>query len=147
MFALDHELEIDAPADTVWAVLTDFDAYGEWNPFVPEVRCDLRVGGAIEMQVKLRDKPQFQREWISELEPGRTFGYRMKPIPLGALRSHRWHRIASVDAGHCRYHSHFEIHGWLEGLILRLFKPAFERGFGEMSTALKARAEALAAQQ
>ena len=29
-FVLEHSVEIAAPAATVWAVLTDFDAYGQW---------------------------------------------------------------------------------------------------------------------
>jgi uncharacterized membrane protein len=28
------EIEINAPAEKVWRVLTDFAAYPEWNPFV-----------------------------------------------------------------------------------------------------------------
>src|SRR5208337_3854746 len=28
------EIEINAPAEKVWKVLTDFAAYPEWNPFV-----------------------------------------------------------------------------------------------------------------
>jgi hypothetical protein len=144
MFTLDHVHEIDATAETVWAVLTDFPAYGEWNPFIPEARCDLRVGGAIEMRVCLGGaSPRFQREWVVDLEPGHLFGYGMKPFPLGTLRSHRVHRIEPLGERRCRYHSHFEIHGWLEGLVLKLYRPAFERGFGEMSAAVKARAEAL----
>ena len=143
MFTLDHQRDIDAPLETVWQVLTDFPRYGEWNPFVPEVRCDLRVGGAIEMQVMLTAKPQFQREWISELTPQQTFGYKMKPMPLGAMRSHRWHRLTPLADGRTRYASHFEIHGWMQFLVLGLFRKGLERGFLGMTDALKARAEAL----
>jgi uncharacterized protein YndB with AHSA1/START domain len=31
---LKAEIEIQAPAERVWAVLTDFGAYHEWNPFI-----------------------------------------------------------------------------------------------------------------
>lgn len=147
MFQLDHTLEIDAPAETVWKVLTDFQSYGEWNPFTVSAKCDLKPGGAIEMQVKLMAKPQFQREWIREVTPGQGFSYAMKPMPLGALRSFRSHRIEPVSATHCRYRSHFEIQGWLEGLVLALFRGAFERGFGGMSQGIKSRAESLWAAQ
>lgn len=143
MFVLDHTLEIDAPAATVWTVLTDFAAYGQWNPFVSECRCDLRPGGALDMRVHLGKRPQTQREWIADLQPGRGFSYRMKPIPLGALRSFRSHRIEVIDERRSRYHSHFEIDGWLQPLILALFRGGLERGFAGMSEALKQRAESL----
>ena len=80
---------------------------------------------------------------MAELEPGRLFVYGMKPIPFGALRSRRSHRIEPLGEGRCRYHSHFEIEGWLEGLVLRLYRPAFEKGFADMSDAVKSRAEGL----
>ena len=31
---LHSELDIDAPPEVVWEVLTDLAAYGEWNPFI-----------------------------------------------------------------------------------------------------------------
>jgi len=33
MSEITTSIEIDAPAETVWAVLTDFDRYDEWNPY------------------------------------------------------------------------------------------------------------------
>ncbi len=35
MKVIHTEIEINAPAEAVWRVLTDFAAYPEWNPFVP----------------------------------------------------------------------------------------------------------------
>jgi uncharacterized protein YndB with AHSA1/START domain len=34
MNQLHTEIEIDAPAERVWGVLTDFAAYPQWNPFI-----------------------------------------------------------------------------------------------------------------
>jgi uncharacterized protein YndB with AHSA1/START domain len=145
MFTIDRTLEIDAPADVVWAVLTDFSRYGEWNPFVPEARCDLRPGGAIEMQVRLREKPQFQREWVNSVGPGQTFSYSMKPVPLGALRSERIQTVEALADGRTRYTSHFEIAGWLQPLITGIFGDGMRKGFEGMALGLKQRAEAEAA--
>ena len=145
MFKIDRTLEIDAPAEVVWAVLTDFSRYGEWNPFVPEARCDLRPGGAIEMQVRLRDKPQFQREWVNSVGPGQTFSYSMKPVPLGALRSERIQTLEALADGRTRYTSQFEIAGWLQPLITGIFGEGMRKGFEGMALGLKQRAEAEAA--
>ncbi|WP_281783837.1 SRPBCC domain-containing protein [Sinimarinibacterium flocculans] len=146
MFTIDRMLEIDAPPEVVWKVLTDFARYGEWNPFVPEARCDLRPGGALEMQVRLRDKPgakrQFQREWVNSVTPGTTYSYSMKPVPLGALRSERVQTVAALDAGRCRYTSHFELAGWLHPLVTAVLGDGLRKGFEDMAQGLKRQAEA-----
>ncbi|WP_280314638.1 SRPBCC family protein, partial [Nocardia abscessus] len=46
-------VDIDAPADLVWQVITDFPRYGEWNPFVPECRSSLVPGEPIDMLVRV----------------------------------------------------------------------------------------------
>lgn len=146
-FGIDRSVEVNAPAEVVWEVLTDFARYGEWNPFVVEAQCDLRPGGAIAMKVNLTGKPQAQTELIQSVEPGLGFSYNMKPMPLRALRSERSHRIEPLGAERCRYHSHFLIEGWLEGLVLKMFRAGLERGFAGMTGAIKDRAESLWAQR
>lgn len=142
-FVIDRTLEVNAPAEAVWEVISDFAAYREWNPFVVDARCELKPGGAIEMQVKLKDRPQRQVEEIVEVTPGKGFSYRMKPLPLGALRSLRSHRIEALGAGRSRYHSHFELRGWLLPLVLSMFRDALERGFAGMTEGVGRRAEQL----
>lgn len=147
MFTIDRTLDIDAPKTLVWEVLTDFARYGEWNPFVPVAKCDFRAGGAIEMEVKLRDKPQFQREWINSVTPGEGFSYSMKAVPLGTLRSLRVQKLEALGENRTRYTSHFEIAGWLQPLVTGIFGAGMRTGFEGMALGLKRRAEALHAQR
>ena len=37
MRQISTEIEINAPVETVWSILTDFDKYPDWNPFVKSV--------------------------------------------------------------------------------------------------------------
>ncbi|NDJ61585.1 MAG: sulfatase-like hydrolase/transferase, partial [Chloroflexi bacterium] len=46
-------VDIDAPAQQVWDVVTDFKSYPSWNPLLSNVEGELTVGG------KLRVKPAF----------------------------------------------------------------------------------------
>lgn len=144
-FVIEQEFDIEAPAEVVWAVLTDFERYAEWNPFVVEARCDLRPGGAIDMKVKLLGPAQRQVEYIQAVEPGKGFSYNMKPFPLGGLSSLRSHQIIDLGGGRSHYCSHFHLQGWLMPVVRGLMRGALQRGFGSMSQALKARAEAVAA--
>jgi len=142
-FVIEQALDIDAPAAVVWEVLTDFAKYPDWNPFVVEAKSTLQPGAAIEMRVQLVAKPQFQREWIREVQPGQGFSYSMKPMPLGALRSFRSHAIEAQAKERSRYVSHFEMQGWMEPVVLGLFRKGLTQGFEGMTQGVKTRAEAL----
>ncbi|RMI33341.1 SRPBCC domain-containing protein [Nocardia stercoris] len=141
-FVLDHSVHIDAPAQTVWDVLTDFAAYAEWNPFCLSCEATLAPGAPIDMTVKLiAGREVRQREWIHTVNPGTGFGYSMKPYPAGALRSLRTHTITPQGDGSCRYDSHFEIDGWLRPVVTSIMGPALRSGFAAMTAAVKDRAE------
>jgi hypothetical protein len=143
-FGLDHIHQIDAPASLVWEVITDFPRYAEWNPFVIGCHSTLAPGESIELRVKIFSKPQNQREWLTEHVPGRRFAYGMKPFPFGALKSERSHDVEELGGGRTRYRSHFELAGWLLPVLRALLGARLEKGFADMSAAIKARAERLA---
>ncbi|MEU4430236.1 SRPBCC domain-containing protein [Nocardia rhamnosiphila] len=142
MLVVDDVVEVDAPAEVVWSVLTDFDRYGDWNPFISRCRADLTVGAPIDMRVEqLAPRPIRMREWIRSVTAGREFSYSMKPIPLGALRSKRSHTLTPLAGDRTRYESHFELDGWLAPLVGLLFGRGFEKGFPGMTTAVEREAE------
>ena len=141
---IEHVLEIDAPAERVWEVITDLDRYPEWNPFVVACRSSLAVGAPIEMRVRVfRSFAQPQRERIFEHVPGRRLCYGVPMRPLGALASRRCHELEPRGAARTRYVSRFELSGWLAPVVRLLLGRRLAAGFAAMSAALKARAEAL----
>ncbi|MGH8447444.1 MAG: SRPBCC domain-containing protein [Solimonas sp.] len=141
-FVIDKTVEINAPADVVWDVITDLAKYPEWNPFCVECVSTMKPGDPIDMKVKLMAKPQAQREWVKEFVPGKRFAYSMKPVPGGTLSSFRSHDVEAVDATRSRYHSHFHLQGWLKFVVLGLFRSKLEAGFAGMTAGIKRRAEA-----
>jgi len=44
------EVHIDASPEQVWAVLSDFENYGSWNPFLPSIRGSMQVGESLTIQ-------------------------------------------------------------------------------------------------
>jgi len=44
MRVLEKTIAIDATPDEVWAVLVDFDDYGDWNPFVTSIAGPAEAG-------------------------------------------------------------------------------------------------------
>ncbi|WP_031486475.1 type II toxin-antitoxin system Rv0910 family toxin [Streptomyces bicolor] len=82
MAEVSAEERIEAPADKVWAQLTDWSAYGEWNAthtsFPGGGPTALEVGGTFQENMKLMGFPA-EVEWtIEELEPARLLAIRGK---------------------------------------------------------------------
>lgn len=66
------DVQIDAPPERVWDVLTDFDSLEEWNPFLLKLDGDLEVGGKLEVTVQPVDrKPMTFHPTVVVAEPNR----------------------------------------------------------------------------
>jgi len=140
-FVIDHSVEIEASAETVWQAIVRLEKYAEWNPFVVACRSTLEVGSPIDMKVRLFDTfTQKQRETIFEHVPGKRLSYGVESMPLGALSSLRSHEVHAVDVHRARYDSHFELNGWLAPIVRRLLGGRLRKGFGGMTEALARRA-------
>ena len=75
MKTYDSTVEIDAPADQVWAALTDFAAYPEWNTALPTISGDLTVGSTLAMELDLGGKRMAVTADVQEVDPGRSFSW------------------------------------------------------------------------
>src|SRR5580700_5479520 len=49
---IDTSVDIAAPAETVWGVLTDLGCYPLWNPFITRIAGDLRVGQRLTVRLQ-----------------------------------------------------------------------------------------------
>ena len=71
MRTIEHSIDIPASPDEVWTVLTATDEYAEWNPFMPSLTGDLRVGGRLAVTIRPRKKSMTFRPTILAVEDGR----------------------------------------------------------------------------
>src|SRR2546422_9293011 len=49
MLELRTDIEIDAPVERVWEVLTDFDRFPDWNPFIRRIPGNAQVGSRLDV--------------------------------------------------------------------------------------------------
>ena len=139
---LHTEIEIDASAERVWAVLSDFSSYPQWNPFIKSVVGTPEQGARLQIAI--------------QPSGGKTM--RFSPVVLAAEagRELRWlghfliprlfdgeHRflIEPLGDGKVRFEQNERFSGLLVGLLRASLDRDTKRGFDEMNRALKARAE------
>jgi hypothetical protein len=134
--------EVHATPARIWEILSDFQSYPAWNPFIRSIRGnlaegeritgDLRPSGATGMTIRpvlLRVIPHRELRWRGHLfVPGLFDGEHVFEIrPLGD------------DA--CLFVQHEYFSGLLAPLLENMLKTDTARGFVEMNEALKARTE------
>jgi uncharacterized protein YndB with AHSA1/START domain len=98
------EQEIAAPADEVWAMVSDVTRMGEWSP---EAKGATWLGDASGPSVGARFRGRNQRGWrrwsttgeVVEAEPGRAFAF---DVHAGPLRVARWAYRLEPNGGGCR---------------------------------------------
>ncbi|MEU9246565.1 SRPBCC family protein [Streptomyces shenzhenensis] len=110
MAEVSAETRIQAPAEKVWAQLTDWSAYGEWNAthtnFPKGGPETLAVGGTFQENMKLMGFPA-EVEWtIEELEPARVLAIRGKG-PMAVTVATRYTLTPDGDATTVRIDGEF----------------------------------------
>ncbi len=145
MRELHAQIEIDAPPDRVWQVLTDFDAYPEWNPFIRSIEGDAEVGS----QLKVRIEPPGARGMtfrptVRAAEPARELRWLGRLLVPGLVDGEHTLALEPLEGGRTRFDQSERFSGILVGLISKTLA-ATEQGFTQMNEALKRRAEDLTA--
>lgn len=77
---IETSIVIKAPAGTVWEILTDFEKYPQWNPFIKSVKGEVKEGSNIKVRIEppgakgmtfkpkvLAFKPQKEFKWLGNL--------------------------------------------------------------------------------
>ncbi len=136
------QIVINAPAEKVWQILTDFARYPQWNPFIKSITGEPKVGNTI----------------TARIEPPGAQGMTFKPTVLAfiANREFRWKGKLFVkglfDGEHIFQLTpnadgtttllHREV---FTGILVPLFAKMLDtntlQGFQQMNEALKLRAE------
>jgi hypothetical protein len=139
---LRSEIEIEASAERVWGVLTDFAAYPEWNPFIR------RVGGRPEVEEHLvvRMQPSGTRGMtfrptVMKVEPSRELRWLGHLLVPGIFDGEHIFEIEELERDRVRFVQREVFKGLLVPLLARRLDRDTQRGFEEMNRALRERIE------
>ena len=134
------ETEIEAPPAAVWAVLTDFAAYPEWNPFITEASGTLAVGDVLTLRmVPGTGKPHTFTPVVRAVRENSEL------VWFGALRW-AWlfsaeHRFGLSEVGGATRLVQSEVFRGVLVPLLRTTIDQTERDFRALNAALKERVE------
>jgi hypothetical protein len=141
MQTLDAAIEIEAPAERVWEVITDFAAYPQWNPFIIRA-AGIPVDGA-RLKVTIRApgyRPVTFRPRVLRAVSGRQLTWLGRTFIPGLFDGRHSLTVEDLSESRSRFRTHEEVTGILLPVLGKVMH-ASQRGFEELCTAVKARAE------
>lgn len=137
------EIEIEASAERLWQILTDFAAYPDWNPFIRRISGRAVVGEDLEVYIKpsgargMTFKPK-----VLIADENEELRWHGKLFVSGLFDGKHFFQIERLAENRVKFIQGENFSGLLVGLFAKSLDTDTLRGFVEMNEALKARAEA-----
>lgn len=137
MLDINAAIDIPAPAEAVWRVLTDFARYSGWNPFIRRAYGAAEVGTEVRLHVRSSfGLPLAFRAKVLESDSGHELHWDGHVLANWLARGEHWFTIEPVDANHVRFVQRERFSGLLPRLGARLLAQEAKRGFDSMNEAL-----------
>jgi hypothetical protein len=141
MRELQSSIEIDATPERVWDVLTDFDSYPDWNPFIRSISGTPATNQKLEVVIEPPEgRTMTFKPTVLVAEPARELRWLGRLVLPGVFDGEHILQIEPLENGRARFVQSERF----TGLLVPLFGGTLEktrRGFEAMNEALRGRAE------
>lgn len=139
---IETDIEINASAETVWNILTNFEAHPSWNPLVREISGLPKEGERLRVFIQPQGgKGMVFKPVVLKAEANRELRWLGKLLVPGLFDGEHYFRIEPVSEGRVRFIHGETFRGILVGLFAKGLDNGTKQGFRGMNEALKKRAE------
>ena len=139
---------INASAQRVWDIITDFDGYPQWNSFTPRITLSngqFRVGAEFDLDCQMTDRLLLKNEHETILAiDSKRFSFCMgtsRTRGRPGIRSFRWQLCEPVGDSMTRFVNYEEFYGPLALPVHLLYAKKLTSAFQKYCDTLKAYAE------
>ncbi|MCG7844340.1 MAG: SRPBCC domain-containing protein [Methanomassiliicoccales archaeon] len=130
---------INVPAEKVWATITDFSSYPEWNPFVTRMEGELRLGSAFDVVVTLPERDDIKyRSTLVKMEKDKELQFKGKIRSLLSEEHSKF--IEQIEESKCMFSQSIAFKGFLTLFAGKIIKDS-QVGLNKMNEELKKRCE------
>jgi uncharacterized protein YndB with AHSA1/START domain len=135
------EVKVNAPPRRVWEVLTDFEAYSQWNPWLIEAHGHAAVGERVDVQVVLGSQTRTARHRVYAVEPARRLCWRDAGATTLFATGSRCRVLEPDGAGGTVLRVELHVGGAFRRTARRKYGAAIRRGLDAETEALRRQAE------
>lgn len=134
------EATIEATADEVWAVLSDFGSYGEWNPGMKSVQGEAVAGTRLRIRFALNGgRTMTMRPTVLIAEPDRELRWLGRLVMPGLFDGEHRFTIEERETGGVTFRQNERFRGLLVPLLERFIEVDTLATFHEANEALARR--------
>jgi len=136
------QVVINAPVARVWQVLTNFEAYPQWNPFIKSITGESKQGESLVVRIEppggqgMTFKPK-----VLVWAPNREFRWKGKLLVKGLFDGEHIFELSTNPDGSTTLVQREMFTGILVPLFAKMLDTNTLAGFQQMNQALKVRAE------
>lgn len=140
---LETKIIIQASAESIWNILTDFESYPQWNPFITSLTGEVQVGNKIRVRLEPPNASAmtFTPKILTKIA-NREFSWQGHLFIKGLFDGR--HKFEIIDNGNqtCTFIHSEQFNGLLIPLLSSMLDKNTKDGFIAMNIKLKERAEA-----
>ena len=136
------EITINASTDKVWKLLTEFDNYSIWNPFIKSINGDVKVGSKITVRIEPPGASGMTfKPIVMTYEPDNEFSWLGKLLFKGLFDGAHKFEIVDNKNGTTTFIQSETFTGILVPIFAKQLDNNTRKGFEEMNKKLKEMAE------
>lgn len=137
------EIAIDAPAEVVWAELTDTSEYANWNPFIKEFKGEIKLGSQLDVTIQPPEGSAMRfRPFVLIADQNEEFRWVGRLGFKGVFDGEHYFKLEEQADGTTLFRHGETFTGMLADLLFVFLEEDTTKGFNAMNVALKERAEA-----
>lgn len=86
---LEDTIEIHAPADRVWQVTIDVEAWPQWSPVMERIRREDSGDFKLGSSALIKQKQMPETRWtVTEIDPGHHFSWQARVFGIDMIATH-----------------------------------------------------------
>ena len=142
MKAIETHIIVDCTPEKIWDILTNFEEYELWNPFMTKVEGDFKLGAKIKVQIRtMRGKQRIYHPIITRFEINKELRWKGKSFLPGIFDGERIFLIDKTADNKLAFFHKELFSGLGVKLVGNKLDENLGEGFEKMNLALKKRAE------
>ncbi|MDD2793092.1 MAG: SRPBCC domain-containing protein [Sediminibacterium sp.] len=135
------EIIIDSSKEKLWELLTNFNEYPHWNPFIRSIEGELKQGARLTNRLQTRDKIMVFKPIVQEVIPFHAFSWMGSLWIKGLFDGRHYFSIEEIAPNQVKLIHGEDFSGILSTAILKKIGDATRNNFVVMNQALKQLAE------